>query len=276
MSHLNRSLAPFGESAWKEIDREAAQVLRRTLAARRLVRVNGPHGWERSSIGMGRTHRIAGPVSGVETLLREAHPMVECRTPFRLARRELDTIERGGTDPDLGPLIEAARIAAHAEDKAVFEGLEPAGIRGLLAVGAPQALDIGDDYETYPKVVATALTKLRDQGVSGPYAIALSSRCHQGLTETLNDGGYPIMKLLQQQLDGPIVWAPALEGAVVLSTRGDDYQLEIGQDFAVGYRHHDADNVDLYLEESFTFLCRTDEAIVPLRRAPQGKVETHA
>jgi uncharacterized linocin/CFP29 family protein len=104
--------------------------------------------------------------------------MVECRTPFRLARRELDTIERGGTDPDLGPLIEAARIVAHAEDKAVFEGLGPAGIRGLLAVGAPQALDIGD--------------------------------------------------------------------------------------------------VDLYLEESFTFLCRTDEAIVPLRRVPQGEVETHA
>ncbi len=274
MNHLNRSLAPFSAETWTEIDHEAAQVLRRTLAARRLVGIRGPHGWHRSSIGMGRAHRIDGPVAGVETSLRETYPLVECRTPFTLARTELDAIERGARDPDLTPLSEAARIAAHAEDKAIFDGLEAAGIRGLLEVGAAQSLEVDADYEAYPKIVATALTVLRDRGVGGPYAIALSSEAHQGLTETLNEGGYPIMKLLQQQLDGPIVWAPALEGAVVLSTRGEDFQLEIGQDFAIGYRQHSADGVELYLEESFTFLCRTEEAVVPLRRtakpAPGG------
>ncbi len=273
MSHLNRSLAPFSESTWEQIDREAAKTLRRTLAARHLVEIGGPHGWERSSIGMGRTRAIAAPVPEVEASLRKTHALVEIRTPFSLARSELDAIERGASDPDFTPLNEAARIAAHAEDKAVFDGFKAAGIRGLLEAGDAQALSIDEDYEAYPKVIATALSRLRDRGVDGPYVAALSPRCHQGLTETINEGGYPIMKLIQQQLDA-IVWAPSLEGAVVLSTRGGDFQLELGQDFAIGYRRHDADRVDLYLEESFTFLCRDDGAVIPLRLAsspqPQG------
>lgn len=31
-----------------------------------------------------------------------------------------------------------------------------------------------------------------------------------------------------------------------------DVVLDVGQDFAIGYRNHDADAVHLYLEESFT------------------------
>ena len=70
---------------------------------------------------------------------------------------------------------------------------------------------------------------------------------------------------LRKILGGPIVWAPGVEGAVVLSVRGGDFLFESGQDLSVGYDHHDVDNVYLYIEESFTFRVATPEAAVVLK-----------
>jgi uncharacterized linocin/CFP29 family protein len=60
------------------------------------------------------------------------------------------------------------------------------------------------------------------------------------------------------------VWAPGVNGAVVLSVRGGDFLFESGQDLSVGYDSHDADAVRLYLEESFSFRVATAEAAVAL------------
>jgi uncharacterized linocin/CFP29 family protein len=68
-------------------------------------------------------------------------------------------------------------------------------------------------------------------------------------------------------VDGPIVWAPAADGAVVMSTRGGDFELIIGQDFSVGYLDHTSTSVLLYLQESFTFRVLSPEAAVPLTYA---------
>ncbi len=69
---------------------------------------------------------------------------------------------------------------------------------------------------------------------------------------------------LHRVLDGPVVWAPGVSGGVVVSLRGGDFTLHVGEDLAVGYHHHDADVVHLYLEESFTFVVTTAEAAVTL------------
>jgi uncharacterized linocin/CFP29 family protein len=57
-----------------------------------------------------------------------------------------------------------------------------------------------------------------------------------------------------------------VSGAVVVSERGGDFLFESGQDFSVGYDHHDADNAYLYIEESFSFRVATPEAAVALVR----------
>jgi uncharacterized linocin/CFP29 family protein len=78
-------------------------------------------------------------------------------------------------------------------------------------------------------------------------------------------GGYPVLMHLQLILEGgPVVYAPAIDGAVVISQRGGDFLMESGQDLAVGYDHHDAENVHLYLVESFSFRVATPEAAVAL------------
>ena len=81
------------------------------------------------------------------------------------------------------------------------------------------------------------------------------------MIETTEHGGYPLFDHLKKILvGGPIVWAPGVDGAVVVSLRGGDFLFESGQDLSIGYDHHDADDVHLYLEESFSFRVATPEA----------------
>ena len=119
--------------------------------------------------------------------------------------------------------------------------------------------------------MTTALNRLRDAGVGGPFAVALSERCYAELTEA-TDGGYPVLEHVRRLIDGPLVWAPGLDGAVVLSMRGEDFELTVGQDFSIGYLDHDAERVRLYIEESFTFWLRRRRPPCRwrFRRQPRG------
>ena len=84
------------------------------------------------------------------------------------------------------------------------------------------------------------------------------------MVETAEHGGYPLLEHLRKILEGPIVWAPGVKGAIVLSTRGGDFLFESGQDLSIGYDGHDRDVVRLYLEQSFSFRVATPEAAVAL------------
>jgi len=264
MNHLLRELAPISTAGWQEIEKEAARTLKTTLAARRLVDFVGPQGWEASAIGTGRSEQIAGPnESNVRARLRKVLPLIELRVPFEMSLADLEDVERGAKDPDTDAVIAAARAIAIAEDRAVFHGYPAAGIRGICEAQAREGVAIGDDYERFPEVVTTALNRLRDEGVDGPYAIALGEECWRGLTSTTH-GGYPVMEHIRHLVDGPMVWAPGLDGSLVLSLRGDDFQLTVGEDFSIGYLGHDNDKARLYIEETFTFWLLSPQAAIPL------------
>lgn len=265
MNHLLRELAPITSEAWVQIDDEARRTLKLMLAARRLVDFNGPLGWDVSALSDGRAEDLAQSIEkGVEGRLRKTRALVELCVPFELSRQELDAIGRGARDCDLDAVRLAARSAAIAEDRAVFLGYPAAHIAGIAQTSASAGLTLSEDFEAYPEVVAEATNKLRGSGVNGPYAIALGPRCFAGLTRTTK-GGYPVMEHVRRLLDGPIVWAPAADGAIVMSLRGGDFELAVGQDFSIGYLDHNAAKVRLYLEESFTFRVLSPEAAVPLR-----------
>jgi len=264
MDTLFRELAPITAVAWQEIEKEAKRTLKTMLAARRIVDFVGPQGFATSAVGTGRTVPVSAPPSGaVEAHLRKVQPLVEIRAPFELARSEIEAVDRGAKDPNLDPLIAAARKAAIAEDIAIFHGYPAADIHGMCEAQTGTVLSLGDDYGAYPAAVASAINKLRDGGVDGPYAVALSERCYTGLTETTK-AGYPILEHVRRIVDGPIVWAAGLTGAVVVSLRGGDFELVVGRDFSIGYLDHDAKSVRLYIEESFTFRLLSPQAAVAL------------
>jgi uncharacterized linocin/CFP29 family protein len=265
MNHLMRDLAPITETSWSQIDAEAARSLKHFLAARRLVDFTGPLGWEHSSVGGGRIGPLdSGPLGDVEASLRKVQPLIELRSGFSLSKSELADGDRGASDIDLDAVIAAARAAALAEDHLVFNGIEQGVGVGIVPASPYEPITIGDDYGNYPSHVAKAVATLRAGGISGPYAVALGSRCYTGVIETTEHGGYPVFEHLHQILDGPVVWAPAVDGAVVLSQRGGDFELTVGEDFSIGYRSDDADSVTLYIEETATFQVNTPEAALHL------------
>jgi uncharacterized linocin/CFP29 family protein len=270
MNHLLRELAPVSPGAWALVEEEARRTLKLKLAARKLVDFSGPLGWDASAVSLGRVARLnEAPAEGVEAGLRKVQPLVELRIPFELQREELEAAGRGARDAAVDPVREAAGVAAMAEDRAVFRGFAAAGIRGIAEESAAAKLTLSDDYPAYPGVVAEAINKLHLAGVEGPYGIALGPRCYTGLTKT-TQGGYPVMEHVRRLLDGPVVWAPAVDGALVLSQRGGDFELTVGQDFSIGYLEHTASAARLYLQESFTFRVLAAEAAVPLAYAKKA------
>ncbi|HEV7614968.1 MAG TPA: family 1 encapsulin nanocompartment shell protein [Solirubrobacterales bacterium] len=265
MNHLLRELAPISASAWDLLDDEARERLHGPLAARRLVDFGGPVGWDHSATNLGRVEKIEPPTEdGVSAAQRRVLPLVELRAEFPVFLGELRDHERGAVDVDLEQLDEAAQRIAIAENVAVFHGWPEAGIGGIAEVSPFEPQPLGSSAEDYPRSVAAAVELLRAEGVGGPYGLALGPAEHTKVIETAEHGGYPLFDHLAKILAGPIVWAPGLKGAVVLSLRGGDFLFESGQDLAIGYSHHDADAAHLYLEESFSFVVATPEAAAPL------------
>jgi uncharacterized linocin/CFP29 family protein len=266
-AHLLRSHAPITEAGWKLVDEEARARLTPGLAARRVVDFDGPKGWEHSATNLGR---VAGeeisPLDHVEGRLRRVLPLVELRARFTVSRAELAAGDRGAQDVDFDDLDAAAQRIVVAENTAVFHGWSDAGIDGVARVSPHDAIPCGDDIERYPSFVARAVETLLRNGVGGPYALALGREEYTRVIETAERGGVLLFDHLREILGGPIVWAPGVDGGVILSQRGGDFLYDSGQDLAVGYESHDADAVTLYLEESFSFRVTSPEAAVAIVR----------
>lgn len=265
MNHLLRGQAPISDAGWKLLDEEARERLTGALAARKLVDFSGPHGWEYSATNLGRVEPVAvAPAKDVSGLKRRVLPLVELRSDFALSRSDLRDADRGADDIELGPLDRAAHQLAIAENVAVFNGWQGA-ITGIAEAAPHEPIQLGKSADGYPRAVAVGVERLLSEGVAGPYGLALGRDQYRLVVETAEHGGYPLLEHLRKILEGPIVWAPGVEGAIVLSLRGGDFVFESGQDLSIGYDSHDADAVRLYLEESFSFHVATPEAAVALK-----------
>jgi uncharacterized linocin/CFP29 family protein len=265
MSHLLREHAPITEAGWRLIDEEARERLLPGLASRRLVDFSGPHGWKHSATNLGRVENadVSG-VKGVQANRRVVLPLVELRAPFAVSREELRAGDRGAEDVDFGELDTAAQRLVEAENVAVFHSWPKAGLDGITKCTPHDVIKPDGKLDNYPSSVARAVELLLRNGIAGPYGLALGRDDYTRVVETAEHGGYLLLDHLRKILQGPIVWAPGVKGAIVLSMRGGDFAFESGQDLSVGYDSHDSDNVMLYLEESYSFRVLTPEAAVAI------------
>jgi len=263
MNNLYRELAPITDAAWASIEEEARRTFGRHVAGRRVVDVKGPDGPTLGAVNTGHLAGIDAPADGVIARLRTAAPLVQLRVPFTVSRRDVDDVERGSQDSDWQPVKDAAKKIAFAEDRAIFEGYPAASIAGVRESSSNPAITLPAAVREYPNAVSQAVSALRLAGVDGPYSLLLSADAYTAVSETA-DHGYPIREHLARVVDGEIIWAPAIDGAFVLTARGGDHELRLGQDLSIGYLSHDADHVELYFQESLTFLVYTTEASVAL------------
>ncbi|HVE73898.1 MAG TPA: family 1 encapsulin nanocompartment shell protein [Mycobacteriales bacterium] len=266
--HLLRQHAPIPATGWQQIDDEAKTRLTTRLAARRLVDWSGPHGWAHSATNLGRTTPLdaAPPGTKSETVVarqRRILALAEFRVSFTVECSGLQDAERGATDVDYADLDRAAYDAALIENRAVFHGWPEAGITGIVESSSHPSLPLGEDAKNYPHAVAQAIDLLRQAGIEGPYALAIAPDRYTHVVET-TEYGYPVRERLTKILGGDIVRAPGLDGALVMSKRGGDFILDVGQDLSIGYSRHDAELVTLYFEESFSFRVTEPDAAVVL------------
>lgn len=263
MNNLHRELAPISDAAWADVEEEATRTLKRYLAGRRVVDVHGPGGVGLSAVGTGHLKTIAAPDAGILARQRDVRALVELRVPFELDRQQIDDVERGADDSDWQPVKDAAKKIAYAEDRAIFDGYAAAGIGGIRQGTSNPIMTLPADVRQYPDAIAQALSHLRLVGVNGPYSVLLGADAYTALAETV-DNGYPVLEHVKKLVNDAIIWAPALTGAFVLTTRGGDFDLHIGQDVSIGYLSHTDSVVRLYLQETLTFLLLTSEAVVAL------------
>ena len=263
MNNLHRELAPISDAAWAQIEEEVVRTFKRHLAGRRAIDVQGPAGTALSAVGTGHLKEVATPGDGIQARQREVITLVELRVPFELERQAIDDVERGANDSDWDPAKIAARRLAFVEDGAIFVGYRAAGITGICEGTSNPTKPLPSDVRQYPDAIAQALSELRIVGVNGPYTVLLGASAYTALAET-SDQGYPVLEHVKRLVKEKIIWAPAVPGAVVLTTRGGDFELHLGQDASIGYLSHTDAVVRLYLQETFTFLLLTTEAAVAL------------
>jgi uncharacterized linocin/CFP29 family protein len=267
MDLLKRELAPITGEAWKQIDDEARRVLKLHLSGRKIVDFSGPHGWTFAAVNTGRLSAIEqGAVEQVTHAVREVRPLIELRTPIVLPVADLDLAARGAQDLELEPVVLAAERIARAEDSAIYHGFAAGRITGIVEASPHPAVPVPSILD-WPRAIASARERLRLAGVDGPYALVLGRTAYDELT-TAGEDGYPLRKRIEENFaDGSFIWAPILgSDAVLISMRGGDYEIVVGQELSIGYHAHDRTNVELYLTESFTFRVLDDRAAVSLRR----------
>ncbi len=264
---LKRSFAPLTAEAWEEVDEAARQIFKAQLTARTLVDFDGPHGWEHAGVNLGRVEAAKAASGGVPWGLRSVLPLIEVRVPLVLGQWELDNAGRGCKDVDLEPLEEAARKVAFFEETAIFKGFDKGQIKGICQAAAHKTVRLPGNVKQYAQAVAQALKTLQTAGIGGPYALVLGTEPYHALIQS-GEGGYPPRRIVRDMLGGgPIAWSRALDGGVLMSVRGGDFEMTVGQDLSIGYQSHDSEEVHLFITESFTFRTLEPAAAVELKAA---------
>ena len=262
---LRREMAPIADEAWKEIELQSSRLLKGNLCGRKLVDFHGPHGWQFAAVNLGRLDVDSSrAVDGVGWGMHEVLPLVEIRVPFSLRIWDLDDVERGAKNPDLRALTDAARKAAIFEERALFHGFSGAGIRGMLESSKHLPVPLGPDRSKLTESVELALLAIQEAEIGGPYALVLGTEPYKWLMAG-EPAAYPLRKRIEALVTGGIHWSPVLEGGAVLSRRGGDFEMTVGQDLAIGYKVHDAQDVELYFAESFAFRVLEPAAAVELK-----------
>lgn len=261
-NHLRRHLAPLSEAAWEQVDDEARRCLKLYLAGRHVVDVHGPVGWDVDAVTQGLATAVPFSSDDVHAAVREPMPFLELRTPFRMSLANLDNADRGNTAIDTSAVIAAAQAAARAEDSFIFRGLDHAA--GVMSATPLQVAVPNPDSTAYAAGIARAVDALRAADIAGPYALVVGEAQYTQLVSTTEEGGYPLLEHVKSILGGPVHWAPFDTAGVVVSLRGGDFALTLGQDLSIGFAGWTGDTVDLYIQESIALQVFTPNAAVAL------------
>jgi len=261
MDLLRRELAPISPQGWSEIDTMAKETLVANLSGRKFIDIDGPHGIGHACVTLGRLSVPREQKGGkVKYGIHQVQPLVEARVNFKLQTWELDNIGRGAKDIQLNSLVEACREIALFEETILFEGFKPGNIIGLHATVHDKTLPLSLDMDVIVDAVAEGQTRMLKDGVGAPANLVVSAPLWKFLARSAPGG--TLRSTLESQIGGQVVYSECVKDALLVSARGGDLELTVGQDFAIGYHSHSTSDIDLFVTESFTFRVIAPEALV--------------
>ncbi len=261
MNILKKTIAPVTDAAWKEIGEQADDIFKNSFSHRKFVDIEGPLGLDFGAVSTGRlvTPGNQKP-TGVNYGVREVKPLIEVRKPFELNLWELDNSERGAKDLDLEPLEKAARQVAEFEEHAVYYGFKEAGIEGLADSSEHKIANMPTDPDSILKAVVDQVNVFGKHSVEGPYSLVLKDDLWYNMVSI--SAGYPVIKQIEEIIGGKIIIDHYIKDSFLISNRGKDFELTLGQDVSIGYDTHNTKSVKLYFTHSFTFRVLSPEAVI--------------
>lgn len=265
MDILKKNLAPIPDAAWDQIYEEASDIFESVLSARKFVDVDGPKGLDYGAVHTGRIEVASSDDNGVKYGINRVMPLVENRRNFTLDIWELDNAARGAEDVDLSNMEKAAQEIASFEEKSVFYGLEKTDIGGIKHQCEHESVNLPESSQNLLNTLSAQLTVFARNGIEGPYSLIVNENDWERLVEQID--GYPLYKQVKNIIQGSIILSPFIEEAFLVSERGGDFRLTVGQDLSIGYSYHDKENVELYFTETFTFQCFEPQAVVILTKS---------
>jgi len=266
MNILKKSLAPITDRAWQEIDLQSEKVVREYLTARQIADIDGPNGIELGAVSTGRL--IIPPNQsreGINYGIREVIPLVEVRKPFNLDLWELDNASRGAADLDLKNLEEAAKQVASFEDDCLYHGFDATHTPGMAKSMEEKPVKISLNASDFIRTIVDQIAALKQRAVEGPYALVIPDTVWSKLVSL--SSGYPLHRQLKEIIEGPVIMHHSNKEIFLVSKRGGDFELVLGQNISLGYEVHDTEKIKLYFTESFTYRILSPEAFRVLQPA---------
>lgn len=261
---LKRNIAPITKEGWTEIDGQAKQVLDNSLTARKFADIEGPMGIDFAGVSTGR-FKIPKKdwENGINYGIRDVLPMVEIRKPFQVDLWELDNISRGARDIKLESLEKAAKSLAIFEETIIYKGLNNSGISGMEKSSGYQPEYLPENPENILRFIGKLMNRLRNNAVNGPYSLVIDESYWLELINITES--YPLVKQLKELLDGDVIVNDNIKTSFLISDRGGDFELTLGQDTSIGYESHTSKKANLFLTESLTFRVLSPEAVIVLK-----------
>lgn len=282
--NLLREDAPLSPDEWASIDETVIRVATRRLIGRKFINVFGPLG-----AGIQYTHQdtFAGTDVGAVSLLgdEDIHPVhAEARnfTPipllfkdFRLYWRDIETSRSFSMPLDTSAAAGAANFVAQTEDSFIFNGDDQLGFEGLMNAkwrNFVPMLNWDESGMAFQNVV-NATRKLIDGGYYGPFAMVVSPSMFAKMQRVYDNSGVLEINQVRELVTAGVFQSTVLKdnGAAVVSTGAENFDIAIAQDFITAYLGPENMNHPFRVLESLALRIKRPESICTLEPAGEKK-----
>ena len=238
MNHLYRELAPVPEAAWEQIEDEAKGRLVTYLAARKLVDLSGPHGWDDLPPTSGVWTRSRVPGGRAPVASRRVLPRWSCAPSSPFSREGVDdAADRGADDIELPELDEGRSVSWRRPRTSPSSRLmpPPASWASPSAAGSADRLRRGT-WEQYPKVVAHDNRRAPPRpGSPDPMGSPSAKRSTPASSRPTSTGGHLLLDHLRKILGGPPGAGARRPGRRRVERLAGTSSSTAGKDLSIGY-----------------------------------------